>query len=140
VRSPVFFLSLITLGVYPAIWFVRRQKFLDGLHSKQKLAWLPMANLVALLSAIGIGIVLPQIPTQFVGILTILCAFRVAHILRSDFAQTGRFIDVSTIATFFLGVLYLQWIINKAADTPARIARRKKKRRKKRRAALQSSG
>jgi hypothetical protein len=52
-------------------------------------------------------------------------AFRVAAILRSDFARTGRLIRISGVGVFFFGCLYLQRVMNVAADTPATLKRRK---------------
>jgi len=66
------------------------------------------------------------------GIATVLANFRVLNILRSDAARTGRFLEFSTIGTFFFGVFYLQYKMNQLADQPARVAspRRKKKRKR----------
>ena len=70
---------------------------------------------------------------QLVGaVAAILANFRVLNILRSDSARTGRFVEFSSLATFFLGIYYLQYKINQLADQPARVEkpRRKKKRKK----------
>lgn len=66
------------------------------------------------------------------GIGALIANFRVLHILRSDSARTGRFLDFSTLGTFFLGIHYLQYKINQLAEMPAHVAkpRRKKKRKK----------
>jgi hypothetical protein len=40
--------------------------------------------------------------------------------LRSEFARSGRLLPVSSVATFFFGILYLQYLINKGADVPPR--------------------
>ena len=48
----VVLLSIVTLGVYPGIWFIRRQPFIDALDSDQKLgkalAWAPLVTFVVL--------------------------------------------------------------------------------------------
>ena len=51
----------------------------------------------------------------------LLADFRVASILSSDFARTGRLLSVSSVATFFFGPFYLQYKINQAAEIPARV-------------------
>jgi hypothetical protein len=58
------------------------------------------------------------------GLVSLFVSFRVAAILRSDFARTGRIIAVSSVAVFFFGCVYLQHVINEAAVVPARLARR----------------
>jgi hypothetical protein len=58
----------------------------------------------------------------------LILAFRVAGILRSDFARSGRFIEISSLGVFFLNFLYLQHKMNVAADTPARLPKGKQKR------------
>jgi hypothetical protein len=52
------------------------------------------------------------------GIFTLYILFRVASILRSDFAHTRRSIHVSSVLVFFLGCLHLQHVMNRAADRP----------------------
>ena len=49
-------------------------------------------------------------------------------------ARTGRLMNVSSAATFFFGAWYLQHVINRASETPARIEGGKKRRKKKERA------
>jgi hypothetical protein len=123
-------LSIVTLGIYPAFWYLRRARFLDSLSSDQKLGRMPVFLLIAygvtfvLGAVVGVtreGDALTRPIDLAVGIFGLVIAFRVAHILRSDFARTGRFIKVSGVWVFFLGPLYLQHVINKAADTPPRV-------------------
>lgn len=116
------FFSVITLGVYPAIWFFRRRRFLDSLDSTDKLGALAGGPLVATVIAFGLGLLdLPPEVDRAVsvglGSVTIVAAFRVARILRSNFTRTGRFLRVSSAGTFFFNALYLQYKINQAADT-----------------------
>jgi len=55
-------------------------------------------------------------------IMGLIVAFRAARILRSDCARTGRGLGLSYsgAGVFFFGCLYLQHLINEAADAPAR--------------------
>jgi hypothetical protein len=128
-RSVLFlvFLSVITLGVYPAVWFLRRRAFLDSLDSTDKLGGLAAAPLAATVVSFVLAFVLPDQLDRPVsiacGAVSIITAFRVAKILRSDFARTGRFLNVSGAGCFFFNALYLQYKINQAADTPARAPR-----------------
>ena len=122
-------LSIITLGIYPSVWFFRRRRFRDSRDARAKLGPLAAAPLVATVVSYALAFVdLPPEVDRLVniasGVMTLVIAFRVAAILRSDFARTGRFLKVSAVATFFFNALYLQYKINQAADTPAREAPR----------------
>jgi hypothetical protein len=118
-------LSLVTLGVYPAIWYVRRAPFLDSLDARKRVGKLPWVSLV--LTGALITSTLAGVPEEIVsvvqlasGLFGLFLAFRVADILRSDFARTGRLIGISGVGVFFFGCLYLQHVMNEAADTPGR--------------------
>jgi hypothetical protein len=122
-------LTVITLGIYPSVWIVRRRRFLDSLDSTEKLGGLAAAPLVATLVSFVLGFVglPPEIDRAVslgLGAVSIITAFRIAKILRSDFARTGRPLKVSGVGTFFFNALYLQYKINQAADTPARLPSR----------------
>lgn len=116
-------LSIVTVGVYPAFWYLRRAPFLDSLSSDKKLGGLQWAYL-AMYVIIFVVALVPAAhemlrPVQLVAsIVNLVVAFRVAHILRSDFARTGRFTGVSGLGVFFFGCLYLQHVMNEAAGTP----------------------
>ncbi|HSO32501.1 MAG TPA: DUF4234 domain-containing protein [Labilithrix sp.] len=141
-RRPVILcigLTIITLGFYPSIWLLQRRPFLDRLNASKELGTLlPILSLVA--GALGIALAFGGKDTASIrplvqlvgGISTLIANFRVLNILRSDSARTGRFLEFSTIGTFFFGVYYLQYKMNQLADTPARVGapRRKKKRKK----------
>jgi hypothetical protein len=129
-RSVLFlvFLTFITLGIYPSVWFFRRRRFLDSLDSTVKLGGMAAAPLVATLVSFVVSFALafldspPEVDRAVstgLAAVSIVAAFRVANILRSDFARTGRLLGVSGVATFFFNALYLQYKINQAADTPA---------------------
>jgi hypothetical protein len=127
----VLVLWVATLGLYTPIWLLRRRTFLDGLDASVRLSaavpallvvtfvvdWLlsmggrPLTDVSRLLSIVNM-------------VLTLFAEFRVARILRSEFRRSGRGIDVSSIAVFFFGILYLQAKINQGADTPRRFPKR----------------
>ncbi|HLK38013.1 MAG TPA: DUF4234 domain-containing protein [Polyangiaceae bacterium] len=118
-------LCIVTLGLYPGIWYVRRARFLESLDSDKKLGPLPWFSL-ALLAALVLAAI-AGVETEVVrlieaasGLANLFLAFRVAAVLRSDFARTGRFIGISTAGVFFFGCLYLQHLLNEAAEVPAR--------------------
>jgi hypothetical protein len=142
-RRPVILtiiLTVVTLGFYPSIWLLKRRAFLDRQDTGKELGTgLPMFVLVS--SIIGVGLAfggaeaakIRPLFTLAGGIATLIANFRVLGILRSVSSRTGRFLEFSTMGTFFFGVYYLQYKINQMADTPARAERprRKKKKRKK---------
>ncbi len=118
-------LCVVTLGIYPPIWYLRRRRFLDSLAADVRLGALPWALLVT--NVIVVGVLLAKLPegARLVvrlgsTIMGLIVAFRTAHILRSDCARTGRELGYSGAGVFFFGCLYLQHLINEAADTPAR--------------------
>ena len=132
----VLLLSVVTFGVYPAFWYVRRTPFFDRLDSDKRvdgLQWVTLVLTFALLAvaAAQAPLRVPEGALRAVqlaaGVANLILAFRVAHMLRSDFARTGRLIRISSLWVFFFGCLYLQYIINQAADTPAYKRKRKKK-------------
>jgi hypothetical protein len=131
-----FVLSVVTFGVYAPIWLLRRRRFLNGLDSSvklwERLPWVILAMLVVtlfidpVLSAAGERLPGTSALIEFVaGALVLIAEFRVANILRSEFRRSGRGIQVSSLAVFFLGVPYLQYKVNQGADTPARLSRRR---------------
>lgn len=124
-------LSVVTLGFYPSIWFLRRRAFLDRLRGREPigaLAVLPLASLVVVcvisfglgLAEIEVGRAVDRGLSVAAGAMSVIAGFRVGNILRSEFARSGRFIPVSSAAIFFFGVLYLQHKINQAAATRPR--------------------
>jgi Domain of unknown function (DUF4234) len=125
-------LSVVTLGIYPAFWYLRRQPFLDSLDASKKLGGLPI---VLVATTFGLFFVsffvefthasdgLSRIAQLADGIFNLFVAFRAAAILRSDFARTGRMLHISGAGVFFFGMLYLQHVLNEAAATPPRVPR-----------------
>lgn len=131
--------SFITLGLYPSIWLLQRRPFLDSLQRKQDLGVaLPIITLAMNVLAFALAFAGKDAAAirpifSLVAIITgLLANFRVLNTLRTDSARTGRFLEFSTIRTFFFGIYYLQYKINQLADLPARVEkpRRKKKRKK----------
>ncbi len=86
-------------------------------------------GLVVVQAALVAASTAPQIRllvTTATLVLILVVRFRAAAILRSDFARTGRrSIRVGGVEVFFLGCLYLQHLMNKAADTSKRRVVRK---------------
>lgn len=135
-RSVVILMVLcaVTFGVYPSIWYLRRARFLDSLVPHKKLGplpWVLLVLIVALLVLRTVWMVSPvgapeagaKLLQMGAGLTSLFLAFRVAAILRSDFARSGRPLGISGAGVFFFGCLYLQHILNEAADLPARRAR-----------------
>src|SRR6476661_1199856 len=50
-------LTIITLGIYPSVWFFRRRRFLDARDARQKLGPLAFAPLVATVVSCGLAFV-----------------------------------------------------------------------------------
>ncbi|MDB4933184.1 MAG: hypothetical protein JWP87_156 [Labilithrix sp.] len=143
-RRPVLLcllLGAVSLGFYSTIWLFRRRRFLDRLDAGKELGTgLPMFILVATIMSILLALntetaKMRPLLSLAAGIGTIIANFRVLGILRSDCARTGRFLEFSTLGTFFFGIYYLQYKMNQMADTPARAeSPRRKKRKKKKKA------
>jgi hypothetical protein len=131
-------LAFVTCGLYSPLWLMRRQRFLDSLRTDQKLGMLPTIVLLMYIGTFGLAFIggaaqspevmnVERLVSAGGGVITIIANFRVAAILRSEFARTGRFLSVSNLATFFLGIFYLQYKINQGADVAPRVKKKKKK-------------
>jgi hypothetical protein len=125
----VLLLCVVSLGFYAPFWYLRRRPFLDSLDADKKVGLLPLISAVlqGVFLLCAVFDVAP--PTENVmhllsGLFGLFVSFRVAAILRSDFARTGRFIGISSMGVFVFGCLYLQHVINEAACVPARQKRR----------------
>jgi hypothetical protein len=123
----VFALSCVTLGIYPAIWYLCRARFFDGLHAGRKVGRLPWIQVALLVGILAGRIAGSAALNETVGGLrlaydigTLVVSFRIARVLRNDLARTGRLVHVSGAGVFFFGCLYLQHVINEAAAAPAR--------------------
>lgn len=125
-------LTVLTLGVYSGVWFLRRRRFFDALHSDKKLGPMPamVLGLVAVSWVVALAGAPPEVDNAVsvgVAVVNLVMAFRAAAILRDDLTRSGRFLRVSGVGTFFFGALYLQYKINEAAGVPARAGTRKRK-------------
>jgi hypothetical protein len=115
--------------LYGPFWYLARRPFLDSLDAHKKVGPLPLISavllgLVVLLAVFGALEPVERLMQLVSGLVSLFLSFRVAGILRSDFARTGRNVGVSSVAVFFFGCVYLQHVINEAAVVPARLARR----------------
>jgi hypothetical protein len=125
-------LCVVTLGFYPTYWYLRRARFLDSVDADVKLGSLPwvlvasyaMLVVLAVMAAATEDRQMLQIARIAPNAVSLFLAFRTARILRSDFARTGRRVSISSVGVFFFGCLYLQHVINEAADDPGRAGRR----------------
>jgi hypothetical protein len=154
-RRPVILTILLTVftgGIYPTVWFLRRQRFLDGLRSSTKLGTLlPVIALALnvfriLLLVAGQETAIIRTPLALGAAITLLMlAFRSKRILEQDLrAATWSQAQLSGLATFFFGIQYLQYRINRAAEMEFRELeesppRPRKKRKRRRAPALSSS-
>ena len=131
-------LGIFTIGIYQWIWWFLRRRFLDGLDASEKLGFgLPSAtialNVLSQLVPLMGKEFAPLASILLIGatVLHLVVVFRIAGILRSHFARNGIRREVSGLATFFLGVMYLQYIINQGADVELTIPSEDRPRRKK---------
>jgi len=116
----LFAIAVVTLGLYMPVWLFFRRKFLDSLDCDTKIGiFLPVtvAGLLVAVAAMA-GLKVDEKMVQVVqiasGITSIIAVFRVRRILRLAVR-----LNVSGLATFFFGALYLQYKINLAADQHA---------------------
>lgn len=130
------FLTLITAGIYYPCWFLTRRCQINKLHSREKLSnGLFILGIViysiSLLPGILEGIQEANGTTEFltiaegldsvdeflilfVGIIMVIQSFKVKRILRDHFDDyLRRNVSLSGLATFFFGIYYLQYKMNK---------------------------
>jgi hypothetical protein len=121
-------LCLVTFGFYPSYWYLRRAPFLDSLDADRKLGRLPwvsvaMYAVLLVLSFVHADATVVRLAELGENAASLVLSFRIAGMLRSDFARTGRSIRIATLGVFFFGCLYLQYLVNEAADDPGRAVR-----------------
>jgi len=138
-------LSIITLGIYTAVWVILRRPFLESLRTRQRLGIeLPVISLAATGLQWIMLVVAPRSQLETVlslasSIPMIMACFRAKRMIEEELVAMGRPNRLSGVATFFLSIYYLQWRINQLADVardapePAAPRRKKKKARRKRR-------
>jgi PAS domain-containing protein len=128
-------LSVVTLGFYPAVWYLRRQPFFDGLGTGTVLGSLPRVfigvQLVAIVAQVALAMA-DAPPAASNGLnggiaaVNLILSFRAAEILRKAILRKRVLLEISSVGVFFLGSLYLQHKINQAADAIERLPKRKK--------------
>jgi hypothetical protein len=136
-------LTFVTLGLYYVVWYFRRRTALNRLDSPTKLQLWPIllftgVNAVDVFISIASAPLPPEevvgLPATIVltlaklaaGILLIVQNFRIKTILEDHLAPSegasgpamfNERVSLSGIATFFLSIYYLQYIINMYLDT-----------------------
>jgi hypothetical protein len=136
-------LGAITFGAYIGYWFYSRSEQLDKLSNKKAGRFpIGLANLAALVGLISSGSVLAWFAASYFGpsesatifgmlrqmlglatwIFWILLAFDTRKILASRYKRS-----ISAGMTFFFGVIYLQYVINRLGVAAKRGAKRRLK-------------
>jgi hypothetical protein len=140
-------LTILTLGLYYPLWFVRRRSGINGLRSGEKLGlaiflvvfvvWLTdlalnfgkdYLNLLGLHSSLRWLDGFDGVVTLAVGVLMLIQAFKVGRILEAHIAESAAGVfansislaqgaSLSRVATFFFGIFYLQYKINEMVET-----------------------
>ncbi|MCI5123410.1 MAG: DUF4234 domain-containing protein [Candidatus Electrothrix sp. AR5] len=134
------FFTLITAGIYYPCWFLTRRSQINKLHSRKKLGkglfilGIVIYSISLLLVCVS-GILegtqeangitefltiaegldsVNDFLTLFIGIIMIIQSFKVKSIFQDHFDDyLRRNISLSGLATFFFGIYYLQYKINK---------------------------
>ena len=123
------FLSIITAGIYIPVWFLRRTDAINSLQSEEKLSP-DIFVFVIIIDALGLLLsfwepgggrdaarsfeVISGI-LNWIAIITILVqAFKVRRIFDEHFnIRLRKYMPFSGLATFFFGIFYLQYEINR---------------------------
>jgi hypothetical protein len=124
---------VLTGGIYWAIWFLTRKDAINSLQSKEKLStgvlvFVFVAASMSVLGALisggleGFGEMhMAEVFNVFGGLLDLITGitmlvqcFKIRRILKAHFnLYLRRGVYFSGVATFFLGILYLQYKINR---------------------------
>lgn len=137
------FLSIITLGIYPSIWYIRRVSEFNGLHTEKKLnlglsviflfiiiSGLIVLPLSILLTPFGVYLenpvlnffsILPQEFTLIIQavvylilvLLYLSLAFRARTIINEALARKGIQRKISGFFTLIFNLFYLQYEVNR---------------------------
>ena len=130
--------TLVTLGFYYPLWFLRRRAAFNHLDSSRKLplwpfvvffAYFVMNLVIGFISGLAPGTITgPNVAIVLVvlrlsvGIMMLIQCFRIKDILedhltvREDGTMPSIFVEqvrLSGLMTFFFSILYLQWVINR---------------------------
>ncbi|MBN1544472.1 DUF4234 domain-containing protein [Candidatus Woesearchaeota archaeon] len=132
-------LSIVTFGIYAAIWFMRVKKSIDALGTEKKLKmWMTVTFLVAVLldmALLAYTVITPPflISESVILLRHVLLVVNVAMVLNLSlqtekaldeyFNRTqNRNIKMSLVPTFFFTLLYLQHKINQfVSSAPAKV-------------------
>src|SRR5262245_53689085 len=133
-------LTLITLGFYLGVWFLRRRKALNQLDSPRKLSLWPFITLIGiqalnLIWSVGTASRKPDLIDAVlglsrlaIGVVILIQCFFVKDILEDhlagpdDVVPTGfgqTRVQLSSLLTFFFTIFYLQYVINTKVLQPA---------------------
>jgi hypothetical protein len=137
----IFILTVITLGIYGAYWYIKNSDRLNNLNTQKKISkGLAISFLVFLVISFSINIIgnliqpnsielNNQIPTQvyvmLIGfiilflttiIISIILAFKTRSILNEIWANKNVNRTVSWLFTLFLNLYYLQYEINRTLE------------------------
>jgi len=111
------FLTVITVGIYRAIWFLRRRDAINSLQSKEKLNTGVFVFIIVLYS-ISVLVNLADGNSSLLyliaGITLLVQCFKVRRIFNEHFnTYLKKDISFSGVATFFFTIFYLQYKINR---------------------------
>jgi formylglycine-generating enzyme required for sulfatase activity len=125
----VFFMSIITPGIYWPIWFYRRRNAINSLQSKEKLnsGILFDAFLFAIVSfwvlGVGDGFGSPVLLNLGVWLLLLVQSLKVRGILREHFNDYLKMdVKFSWLATFFFQIIYLQYKMNRVSTSSTSVS------------------
>ncbi|MEK6830179.1 MAG: hypothetical protein AABY15_08750, partial [Nanoarchaeota archaeon] len=134
-------LSIITIGIYPAIWYIKRVTELNNLNTTKKLGkTVPIILLIleiisilvfiALLAIIPLLFLIPSLAIILAGTITyvswgiyilaailfLIAAFNFRSLINEVLSRKGTNRKISILFTIFFNYLYLQYEINRTID------------------------
>ena len=127
------FLMVVTLGIYIPIWFLTRRKAINSLNSSEELSLgMIVFTLVAFIGSVGLDLIYPEsslgtFVNLVLGIAVLVLSFKVRSILQdhlspqatgplSSTAALQSEVSISGVLTFFCGIFYLQYKINRLLE------------------------
>ena len=130
----VIVLIIVTLGIYYPVWFLKQKEAINNLKSKEKLTDTPLLITLVLysFSAIIFFYQIPNYDVEIIGALDIIDAiisltgaiimifmsFKVRRIFDQYYnIALKKNIKLSKVWTFFLGIIYLQYKINRILES-----------------------
>ncbi len=135
----VLFLSVITLGIYSSIWFIKRSDELNNLQTPSKMSktfgiTALTFNILLLITAVlflvaNKGIKITQLTDLTLALVSVFTAtfiifiliylfgaFRARKVINEALSNKITSKKVSTVLTFFFNVFYLQYEINRVVN------------------------